>query len=364
MAFQRVRTYQFRNLKDQEISLDDREIFLVGKNGQGKTNFLEVLYLLSYGSSFRTRQERQIPQHGKNSFSVQAWYQLDEEKGKVLMIYEEGKKTIKVDDQVVRDRKDLVKNMPCIVFSHEDFLFVKGPPERQRWFFDQTLSLYDEAFMDLLRNYKRVLKERTSLLRSTDRLSLEVYDERLAEFGHGIMTRRQKLVEEFRPLFARLFREISGLEEELEVQYLPSWKGKGPEDYQRQLESKRERDRMLGQTASGPHRDRFRFQMKGRNFSETASTGQVRLISLILRAAQAHFYREKTGRKPILLLDDVLLELDPEKRARFIERLPEYDQAIYTFLPGERVQDYGKEGSAVYDVEEGVLLPWTKTTNP
>jgi DNA replication and repair protein RecF len=104
---------------------------------------------------------------------------------------------------------------------------------------------------------------------------------------------------------------------------------------------------------SGPHRDRYIFIRKHAEFAGNASTGQRRLLALLLRAAQAQLYTRITGRKPLLLLDDVLLELDGEKRRRFLSVMPAYDQAFYTFLPEEPYERYRKDDTLVYYVKEG-----------
>ena len=119
------------------------------------------------------------------------------------------------------------------------------------------------------------------------------------------------------------------------------------------LISKRNVDFVMETTMSGPHRDRIRFMKDGKSFVPTASTGQRRLISLLLRAAQAVHYSEVTGRKPVLLMDDVLLELDPDKRQKFTSVLPPYNQLFCTFLPGEPYERYKTPNTKVYFVEEG-----------
>jgi DNA replication and repair protein RecF len=123
------------------------------------------------------------------------------------------------------------------------------------------------------------------------------------------------------------------------------------------LEKRREADRIAGVSLSGPHRDRYVFTRDGEEFSAQASTGQRRLLALLLRIAQARRFSEVTGKNPVLLLDDVLLELDPEKRRKFLLVMPEYEQAFYTFLPEEPYERYRKSHTLVYTVSGGVLRP-------
>jgi DNA replication and repair protein RecF len=124
------------------------------------------------------------------------------------------------------------------------------------------------------------------------------------------------------------------------------------------LAARREIDRRFGTTGSGPHRDAVSVGRDGRDFVPYASTGQRRLCALALRVAQARFLTGRTGRKPVLLLDDVLLELDPERKKSFIERFPPYDQAFFTFLPDEGWQAYRTTETLVLGVDGGRFRPW------
>ena len=113
------------------------------------------------------------------------------------------------------------------------------------------------------------------------------------------------------------------------------------------------RDFTFETTTTGPHRDRFILLHNGKEFAHIASTGQIRLCSLILRVAQARFFSGKTGKRPVLLLDDVLLELDSNKRERFIVELPEFEQAFFTFLPDEQFRKYSGDDTLIYRVVDG-----------
>jgi DNA replication and repair protein RecF len=355
MGFLSVRTYQFRNLDDAVISVDAPEIFLIGENGQGKTNFLESVYLLCYGSSFRTRNASVLSRQS-TSYTVIAGTITNEEfdEQRIDVEIEKRRKNIRIDGKPVKDRKELISIMPCIVFSHDDIQFVKGSPDMQRWFFNQTLSLYDPLFIDSLRRYSKVLKLRNQVLKEEQRKMVDIYDLQLVEAGMSVEERRAVTVTEFNETFKKLFREIAGFQDDLQIRYRPSW----PQtDAQAEvldlLRRKRETDFTLGTTTTGPHRDRFVFTYRGKDFSRIASTGQLRLISLILRTAQARFFSDKRGKKPLLLLDDVLLELDLKRRKKFIDALPEYEQIFYTFLPDEPFSSYRRDDTLIYQVENG-----------
>ena len=363
MAFASLRTVSFRNLADAETDIRGKDIFLVGENGQGKTNFLEALYFCSYASSFRNVRDKEMVRLGERDCS--AAVSLDDPLHRhVNVAFKDGKKNISLDGKRIEDRKELLSVAPSIVFCHEDMEFVAGTPERRRWFFDQCRSLWDPLYLEDLRRYRYVLKSRNALFRMSgesrfspgpDTLAmLDALDAQMVQYGLELCARRRETAGEFSLIFEPLYREISGIAG-IGVKYIPSWKEESPREIIALLAERREADASLGVSLSGPHRDRYLFTREGEEFSGKASTGQRRLLALLLRIAQASFYSEKTGKKPVLLLDDVLLELDGEKRKKFLSVMPEYEQAFYTFLPEEPYEKYRKSNTIVYKITSGQI---------
>jgi DNA replication and repair protein RecF len=355
MPFASMRMVGFRNLQDGEFQTDAPEIFLVGENGQGKTNFLEAVYFCSFASSFRGAKDTELIRTGEKSCSVAAILR-DSVCDRIFVSVEEGKKTVSLDGKKILDRAKLLDIVPSVVFCHEDMEFVAGPPERRRWFFDQSLSLYDSLYLEDLQKYRKILRTRNMLLKNRDLGMMDVIDPQIATYGIEVMKKRNEAAKTFSDAFGPLYETVSGISG-VSVRYSSSWKGESMDDVVQGLESRRETDLAFGTSMSGPHRDRYTFVQAGVEFARRASTGQRRLLALLLRAAQAQRYSLASGKRPVLLLDDVLLELDPEKRRRFLETLPEYDQAFFTFLPGEPYERYQKGSTAVYHVEGGLVKP-------
>ncbi|MGL1893721.1 MAG: DNA replication and repair protein RecF [Spirochaetaceae bacterium] len=355
MGFKELYLYNFRNFESLRIDLDYPEVYFVGKNGQGKTNILEALYFLCYGSSFRTKHDNIILKHKQNQMAAAAKFEKnDNSLNKISIQLDKGQKKIIYNDKIITDRRDIMLNMPCIVFCHGDLDFVVGSPDKKRNFFDQTLSLLDSDFIVLLRNYKNILKNRNKLLKEASDIELiKIYTEKLVDYGILLQNKRNNVIKQFNIVISEMFNNISDLNGKLNIDYISSWKTDNKEEIVNSINNKINYELKMKTSCYGPHRDNFKFIYEKKDFNEFASTGQLRLVSLILRAAQGIFFSDKTGRKPILLLDDVLLELDNEKRELFMNNLPEYEQAFYTFLPDSSALK--KHEAKVFYIIEGNL---------
>ena len=361
MPFLSLSLYNFRNLKNDNINLNFKEVFFVGENGQGKSNLLEALYYSAYGSSFRTHSDSQIIKNLKQNFSLISMYSNEKESLQRIKIIYDKKKSIEKNGKKIHDRKELVNTIPCVVFCHGDMEFATGDPECRRFCIDQTLTMYDSVYLDDLRNYKKILKTRNLILKENKYELLDVYDLQLVQRGLEIQKKRKKTVFQINEIFGKLYEEISGIEG-VSVKYIPSWKeidcdyGKrlpSQEELLELLKEKKDQDKILETTFYGPHKDKIIFVKDNKNFIQTASTGQCRLISLLLRVTQSVYYKRVTNIKPVLLMDDVMLELDPKKREKFTSMIPEYEQLFCTFLPGEPYENYKKSTTKVYKIENG-----------
>jgi DNA replication and repair protein RecF len=351
----RLAVSDFRNIEAAELELGSTEIFFEGENGQGKTNMLEAVYFLCYASSFRICVETDLIRSGAERYLLEGNFENGNSGGGecVSISIDKQKKTAKVDGKQIRDRRELMEMHPCVVFSHDDMEFSSGSPERRRWFFDQTISLASPLYIDALRNYKKILKTRNFCLRERNFDLLDAFDEQLAHYGIELMRARENAMASFSSIFSDTYAHVSQLGYPVSISYRPSWKSMDREETRKELAGRRAVDADNGLTMTGPHRDRFAFMANSRSFSHIASTGQLRLLSLVLRSCQTRYFSDRTGKKPIILIDDVLLELDPQRRKRFMDTIPAYEQSFSAFLPGEPYDLYRRDSTIVYHVDSG-----------
>lgn len=358
MHFKSISINNFRNISSATLSTDAEDIILTGINGQGKTNLLEGIYTLCYGSSFRTSNFKDCIQHESEGFSIKGLFVNDSgENETIQVVYKDGKRKITLDGKEIKDRKELIYQFPCIVFCHEDINFIKGEPEDRRRFFDQMMSLYSPLFFDSQRNYRSILAQRNAAIKNQQYGLVSLYNERLAFYGLEIMKARTEAVYMFNQIFPDLFSLVSNTDLVLEIDYQPSWKDlSNINEIATYLDDTFERDVKMNTTTSGIHRDKFVIKSQYGSFSSIGSTGQLRLCSLIFRIAQARYFTLNSGKKPILLIDDVLLELDSDKRALVLNELKQYSQAFYTFLPNESYFSDTHKHGLHYLVEGGNFI--------
>ena len=355
MRFTNIRPYNFRNLSNKNVPIDSNINLLIGENGSGKTSFLEALYYSSYASSFRTNNDQQIITKEQPDMSVISTVLIDNLERKIKIQNSQNKKNIVVDNKSLYDRKDLLLYSPqIVVFCHSDINYITGSPQLKRYFFDQTISLVDFQYMTLLRGYKKILYQRNLVLKNRDNKLLEVYNYQLAEYGFSIQEKRIKMVEKISQIFSNKFNKFSNLSSDVNINYSPSWKNcHKMEDIIALLEKKSDTDKQAKFTTTGVHRDNFSYIIDNQDFTSIASTGQIRLASLVLKSSQAFYLKQEINKKGILLIDDVLLEMDELRKQIFLADLPDYEQIFFTFLPNENYQNYLFKDYQVIKVNNG-----------
>lgn len=329
MLVEAIRLQNFRNIEEALVEPHPRFNILFGDNGQGKTNFLEAIYLLGAVKSFRPQTNATLIRHGAQQASLEA--KVDRggyERIVGLEITERGKK-VSLNGNPVRNISDFFGTVNVVVFGPEDIQILKGSPSERRRFIDRAIFNAHPGYAIESQSYDEVLKQRNALLkeRSVDRALLSVYDEQLVQYGADVMHRRLQFVEDFRPVLSATFQAIFDESFQADVAYDLRWAEKMLTHCppRQELETllagwlhrtaDEERDR--GFTVVGPHRDDLLATLNGKEVKAYASQGQHRAFVLAMKIAEIRYLEERFHFAPILLLDDVSSELDQE-RNRFL----------------------------------------------
>jgi DNA replication and repair protein RecF len=346
----------FRSYKERTFEFSSGVTVVVGPNASGKTNLLESLYVLASTKSFRTKDVGLI-RHGQDHFRIVG--NMSDDELALAYLAQDGKTT----KQASRNgtKQSLVNHVGSIqvtLFEPTDLELNSGPPDRRRRYLDFLLCQTDREYLRTLANYRRVLRQRNSLLSgfNTSRIKDEIFawDIKLTESAAEIYRRRVELVEYLNKLIPQLYKEVAAEEVSLRLDYQASV---ATEDYASNfldaLAHRLTADLAAGFTTIGPHREDFKVSFKNNNISAVASRGETRTVVLVMKLAELAYNEENTGIKPILLLDDVFSELDNARRKDLVLRVAGH-QTIITTTEADAIKEIMGEYQLITTEATGV----------
>ncbi len=352
MYLQKISLVNFRNYADLQIQPHKELNFITGPNARGKTNFLESIYFAGFGRTFRSL-DRDIIKWDTDRALVQAFFTLVDGTVEVKAeITGAGKKKILINGADY-GRREMPGCFGIVLFKPDDLQIIKGAPGLRRDFLDNDLGVIEPVYRDTLHKYRRVLAQRNNLLRAGGDAGTEnmtVWTEQLYLYGAQLLSMRIKLLKRFFPLVKECYSEITGSGEKLGMRYLSTIKisdaadtAQITKDFATEGKAREKEEVYRKQTVIGPHRDDLVFYLNGRDIRQFGSQGQVRSVVLALKTAQMKLFYHDTGEKPILLLDDVLMELDESRQHYLIHMLGGQIQTFITSATG-RGKFSGQQG--------------------
>lgn len=302
---------------------------VVGGNGSGKTNLIEALAWLANLSSFRGASADMLVRRGSTAAVVRAEVERD---GREILIEAElsggGRNRVRVNRQILRRSRDLLGALRVTVFTPDDLVVVKGGPGDRRRFLDDAVVACDPRHDAARIEMERVLRQRNALLKTAAgslddaaAFTLDVWDTKLTEVGAALVAARFDLLDRATPLAAEAYATLSGARRasQLELVYESAWHATGLAEALRQG---RANDVRRGVSTVGPHRDDVLLSLDGLPARSYASQGEQRTLALALRLAVHRVVTDVTGSPPVLLLDDVFSELDPDRARALLTNLP------------------------------------------
>lgn len=307
MYLNRIRLENYRNISAAEISLNRNISVFYGLNGQGKTNFLESVYLLGSGRSFRTAKIHELIHHGQNESVLRAEIGSEKINSQISLLLSGDIRRVFINGKSIYRAADLQGILPVVVFSPDDTTMIKLGPESRRRYLDRTLYVCSRNFLQCYHAYYRTLKQRNVLLRTGNRNGLDEWTEQLIDSGLKLMQCRQSFVAEFAKLFAKTYALITGGMETVSLRYKPDVQA---ENFNLLMKQSLESDLRHGTTGHGPHRDDLQFLIDERSLKVFGSQGQQRSYILALKMAELEYLQEAFHDSPVLLLDDMASELD------------------------------------------------------
>jgi DNA replication and repair protein RecF len=381
MRLSRLQLFDYRNFERLDLDLSRDVTVLIGDNAQGKSNLLEAVYLLATMRAVRAESDVQLVRRDLLA-EVQpaarvvghAETTAGSLKVEVAIVARPGAngpvaaKTVRINGAAKRI-SDAVGRLTAVLFTADDMDMIVGAPSLRRRFLDMMLSQVDPGYAKAWRQYDRVITQRNSLLKriregQSHRDELEFWDSELTKHGGAVLHRRAEALESL-ALLAGEAHSTLARGEVLSIAYRPRIDGLFTtisEEAAADLlaESLRRgvtRDVAAGMTLTGPHRDDVEFVLNGAAASGYASRAQQRTIALALRLAEARFLLERRGDAPLLLLDDILSEMDADRRSSVLAALSDVAQMLVTGTDDDRFQGDFASDAQLMRVEAGSVRP-------
>ncbi len=379
MILESLNILNYRNIREASLEFGDKLNCFVGLNGQGKTNVLDAIYLLSFAKSAFTSQDSLNITHGEEMAMVQGVYNDGLINGDASL--NGGMMTIScglrrgVKKQFRKDKKDYprlidhIGLIPLVMISPADQDLIEDGSDERRRFMDVVISQLDRKYLDCLTTYNALLKQRNALLKQyadapnpPDDL-LEVLEWQMVEPAQYIFRARTEFFEAFKPHFEEVYRRIAGEEEIPVLRYVSQLQDR---DLREAYVRTRQRDLILGWTSQGIHKDDLEMKLGEFPLKQVGSQGQQRTFVLAMKLAQALYLGggtdnglPVTGQKPILLLDDIFDRLDSQRVERIVEMVQgeEFGQIFITDTDRQHLTEILKpnEKAKIFHVEGGII---------
>jgi len=406
MFLSRLHLEHFRNYRELDLAFSAPVTLVQGRNGQGKTNLLEAVYYLATSKSRHVRTEREAVDRAAADEPI-PYARI---RGEVVRRGESTTleilftlrgdglnytKQVRVNG-APRRSMDLIGHLRAVLFLPEDLTLIAGSPSERRRYIDVALCQIDRGYCQTLSRYQKVVTQRNSLLKQLQEqgqtdgpaaaAQLAFWNDQLVELGTRVLARRHSYLAALAPIARRVHAELSQQQESLELLYLPSFNSGlySDADYQQlregeevgadrivgleveaatigqrfreRLETRRCVELKAGSSLYGPHRDELVFLVNGWNLRTYGSRGQQRTGALALKMAELQAMAEATGEKPILLLDDVMSELDAQRRAALLEALADVRQGIVTTTNWGQFSRGFQQNAQLLQIEAGVAI--------
>ncbi|MBQ9009398.1 MAG: DNA replication/repair protein RecF [Clostridia bacterium] len=340
MVIEKIELNHFRNY--QHLSFEPHEgiNLFFGKNGSGKTNLLEAIHYCALGKSHRVSQDAPVIFAGEKAGScfVTVRSKLGRnEIGVRLQPGDAGGKCVLIDRKKVKKLSDMMGVLRCVIFSPEDLDLIKEGPAVRRRFLDMMISQISRGYFVALQQYRGAMEQRNAILRNSRLMNqapdpmIEDFEAAMAEQADTIYRERKKIADMMGDEIPRIYQEISGRKDELfQIQYHGFLKRENEQidAFKRMLRDCREDDQRLGMTSVGPHRDDLHLSLNRKSMKMFASQGQMRTAALSLKLVQLRILTKVSGESPVLLLDDVMSELDLNRRMNLLREIGD----IQTFI--------------------------------
>ena len=322
MWLKRISILNYKNLEQAELSFSRKMNCIIGKNGMGKTNLLDAVYYLSFCKSATNPIDSQNIRHVQDFFVIKGFYETDTQEPEEVYcgLKRKQKKQFKRNKKEYTRLSDHIGFIPLVLVSPADSLLIAGGSEERRRFMDVVISQFDREYLEALIRYNKALMQRNTLLKSDiepEEELMAVWEEMMATAGTVVYQKRKAFIDEFIPVFQSYYAYISQDREEVSLAY-ESHAAQG--DLLQLIQESRQRDRIMGYSLKGVHKDDLVMQLGEFPIKREGSQGQNKTYLIALKLAQFEFLK-RTGSQttPLVLLDDIFDKLDASRVEQIVK---------------------------------------------
>ena len=370
MVLKNLRIKNFRVFDNLEINLHPEINIIFGLNGQGKTSVLEAIYYLSITKSFRAKNDNIVLKNNKEFFEVTGKFEdnkIFKHESRIYYSKNEGKHAF-INKTKVKLFSEIIGIVPLILLSLEDIELTSGVPASRRKFLDVTLSQLYPGYLLNLQRYKKCIMQKNKLLSSEEKKNilkeLEVWNKQLSVYGAKIVFLRLQFVDFLNKNIGQVYNKISGKKEKIKIEYLTAIKESNTEisekDIELQLkeEYKKNSDSEIKRQTSiiGPHRDDIQFLKNDYLFRSHGSQGENKSFLLALKFLEGEYILNISGKKPLVLLDDIFGELDEHRIENLLRIVTSQGQSFITTTHNKRFDNIIKDKSSLFEISNNILI--------
>ena len=361
MLIEKLSLKNFRNIKELKVTFDKPLTILYGNNGQGKTNIVESIYMLSNAASFRTSYSKEMIANESEFAVIEGDINNFKRKDKHKVVLSKSGKTAYVNDVLINKVSEYIGKFNAICFCPEDVSLFKDSPSIRRHFLDKELSSLFPIYIKQLITFKNTLEQRNALLKGkVDYNLLDVIDDKLIESSYDVYKRRKWLIDKLIEYATNIYKIITNESQQIRIVYntfldeidKDTYLTKAKKIYQNNVFKDVEKK----YTLQGIHKDDFKVYLNDLEIDMYASQGQQRLISLSMKLAVAEIISRANKQEPIIILDDAFSELDKNKKSKLFNYILNKSQVFITCTDYKNIVDENKKNIALLHIQDGKVI--------
>jgi len=333
MLIKKIGLRNYRNHHSLSFDFSEHLNVITGDNAVGKTNIVEAIYYLSLARSFRTSEDTDLIKKNQDKAEIEAVITEGEITRKIKVVITRTGRAVLINNKNISKISELSKCVNVILFQPKDVMLFSGPPKERRSFLDISISKKSTIYLDYISRYEKVLKERNDILKANElnQTLLDVTTELLVKLSGSIISYRQMYVKDINDILNKITRALTGEKGTFELKYYPfiPYDANFTDNAKNAFKRAEESDFKHKQTSIGVHREDISISLNGRDIATFGSQGENRIAALALKLSP-YFLIEDKDKKPIVVLDDVMSELDQKHQERLIKFLRKFNQVFIT----------------------------------